>query len=476
MCNIMLVGLGPHSKRIYINYFKKHNVSLKVVVDLKSNYDIILDYLKTSGFSDTLVWCLPDRYRDNELLPDKYAKELKKICDQNNITHIVSSTEAKAHNMYLNFALDNNINILSDKPITVVRGMNELANIKKVRDQYYKLVKKYDKSKCSCKIMCQRQYHRGYIYIKNLLRDIITKYNIPITYIDIYHCDGNWEMPHDLDKENHPYKYGYGKLFHSGYHFIDLLAELIKLNELTTDDKRIKKGLIYGNSFNPNDEIVVFNTNDYEKIFSSDDVSSLYNKLSFKYDNYGEKNFYSQLNFMDDNNNLITTANLNLLHYGFSRRGWFKSRDYYKKNGRVRHERVNIQVGPLLNIQVHSYQAKEIKDRTDSYIEVETGGLEHYDIDIFRNVDIIGGKPFERIRLVDLYGDQELNGKFIGYNEYSREEFLTSFLNGSNDMGDLLNQELGIEILYSASKTLYDKIKNRRQIEVIKIPNKKGSD
>ena len=51
--------------------------------------------------------------------------------------------------------------------------------------------------------MCQRQYHRGYEYVKDLLNKTVKKYKIPITYIDITHCDGNWEMPHDLLKENH---------------------------------------------------------------------------------------------------------------------------------------------------------------------------------------------------------------------------------------------------------------------------------
>jgi len=33
---IALIGLGPHAKRIYLNYFKKHNVELSLVVDLES--------------------------------------------------------------------------------------------------------------------------------------------------------------------------------------------------------------------------------------------------------------------------------------------------------------------------------------------------------------------------------------------------------------------------------------------------------
>ena len=68
-------------------------------------------------------------------------------------------------------------------------------------------------------------------YIKQLIEETIRQYNIPITYIDIYHNDGMWNMPSEfLYRENHPYKYGYGKLFHSGYHFIDLLAWLLEAN------------------------------------------------------------------------------------------------------------------------------------------------------------------------------------------------------------------------------------------------------
>ena len=66
-------------------------------------------------------------------------------------------------------------------------------------------------------------------------------------------------MPHDLLKENHPYKYGYGKLFHSGYHFIDLLSDLIKINNNLCKTKAITNFNLYSNSFTPKDELGVFN-------------------------------------------------------------------------------------------------------------------------------------------------------------------------------------------------------------------------
>ena len=82
-------------------------------------------------------------------------------------------------------------------------------------------------------VQCQRRYHDGYLFIVDYLRKFIKDFGIPLTYIDILHGDGCWVLPNEFfERENHPYKYGYGKLMHSGYHFVDLLAWLLKLNRV----------------------------------------------------------------------------------------------------------------------------------------------------------------------------------------------------------------------------------------------------
>ncbi|MDO5556461.1 MAG: Gfo/Idh/MocA family oxidoreductase, partial [Clostridia bacterium] len=462
---VALIGLGPHAKRIYLNYLKKHNTTLSLVVDLKSQKETVKKYLVNNGFKNTCFFEIDDKYKDYEHLPEDISEQLLVVCKTMEITHIVISTEPKAHNMYIEFALKNNIHVLTDKPITVGKNMTSIKSIKKVRKQYYDILNLATNSKAMCKVMCQRQYHKGYEYIKKLLDDIVSKYKIPITYIDIYHCDGNWEMPHDLLKENHPYKYGYGKLFHSGYHFIDLLSDFIKINNQLSDVKKITNGEIYSSCFTPNDELGVCTIEDYKRLFKNQNIPDYYNENdnpNFK--KFGEKNFYGQMKFTNYNHQTITTANLNLLHYGFSRRGWIESKDYYKKNGRIRHERINIQVGTLLNIQIHSYQSKEIKDRTDNLSEEYIGGLEHFDIDIYRNTDIIGGKPFERIKLGDLYTDKEKED-ILGYNELSREQYLSNFFKGKCDKGDIRDQALAIEIMYSCALGIHNHYVNKKNVE-----------
>lgn len=469
MKNVCLVGMGPHAKRIHLNYFKKKKINLALLVELESNKKASRNYLDKNGFKDTKIFAVPDIYKDNEHLPNDLANNLIAICNLFEITHMIISTEPKAHYMYLEFALKNNINVLTDKPITVNKNMTSMKSINKVRKQYYDILKMASESTAVCKVMCQRQYHRGYELIKKILEDTVYKYQIPITNIEIFHSDGNWEMPHDILKENHPYKYGYGKLFHSGYHFIDLLSDFIKINDVLTENKKIVSADVYSKVYTPNDEINSITIDDYKNIFKKQTIPDYYyNNEHPKFDKFGEKDYHGLLTFYNNSGFTITTASLNLLHNGVSRRAWIETRDFYKQNGRIRHERVNIEIGHLMNIQVHSYQSKEISERTSN--EENVGGLEHFDIYIFRN-PIIGGLPFEEIHLGDLYTEKEKK-EFLGYNELSRELFLDNFFKGNTCKGDIKDQALAIEILYACAKGIHDQYYHENPIEKINVRNK----
>ena len=468
MKNVALVGIGPHAKRIYLNYFKKHRANLTLVVELNSQKEIIRKYLDENDFKNTKIFTIDDSLKDDDHLPQEISSNLLAVCTTLDITHIIISTEPKAHFMYLEFALKNDINVLTDKPITVTKNMTSLNSIKKVRKQYYEILELAKHSKGSCKVMCQRQYHRGYEKIKEILEKVVDEYKVPITNIEIFHSDGAWEMPHDLEKENHPYKYGYGKLFHSGYHFIDLLSDFIKINDSLSGNKSIVRGDVYSTVITPNDEMNFINIEDYKRLFKEQNIPSYYNENSKpKFDKFGEKDYHGLLTFYNNDGLPITTASLNLLHNGVSRRSWVETKDFYKNNGRIRHERINIEIGHLLNIQVHSYQSKEICDRTSN--EEEVGGLEHFDIYFFNN-PLIDTKPFKEIHLGDLYTEKEKE-KFLGYNELSREIFINNFLNDKNCKGDIRDQALAIEILYACSKGIHNHYNNIKKVENIEVRN-----
>lgn len=454
--NIMLIGLGPHAKRIYINLFKKYKITPKVIVDLKSKKKEILDYLEEHEFRNIEFLFIDDMNKDNLELPSKLKEDLKKLLNTKDIKYAIISTEPKAHFAYAKFLLENNVNILMDKPITAPTEV--CSNVKKamnIKNEYEILCKMYKpkKDKISFKIQCQRRFHEGYIYVKRLLEETIRQYNIPITYIDIYHNDGMWNMPNEfLERENHPYKYGYGKLFHSGYHFIDLLSWLLEANK-ELKGKTIDNAQMFVSTNNPVDFFTVFNNYDYKRILKTNRFEKvLENQDKFK--NFGEIDFHSIINFKHKDN-LITNCSLNLMQSGFSKRAWcMLPKDTYKSNGRVRHERVNIQVGPLMNIQVHSYQAYEVKDR-EKMCNNHVGSVEHFDIYVFRNNELIGGKSFEMLDIATL-SDKDKK-YFIGYNEKARENCFINFLLNIDDSSDLLEHRTSIEITEKAYEIMSEK-------------------
>ena len=105
MKNVCLVGMGPHAKRIHLNYFKKKKINLALLVELESNKKASRNYLDKNGFKDTKIFAVPDIYKDNEHLPNDLANNLIAICNLFEITHMIISTEPKAHYMYLEFFL-----------------------------------------------------------------------------------------------------------------------------------------------------------------------------------------------------------------------------------------------------------------------------------------------------------------------------------------------------------------------------------
>ena len=454
--NIMLIGLGPHAKRIYMNLFKKYEITPKIIVDLKSKRQEIESYLEKNDFRNVDMYLINDNLRDAKELSKEIKNELKEQIKQKNIKYAIISTEPKAHFAYAKFLLENDINILMDKPITAPINVNNDVNQSiKIKKEYEELcdIYKKKKDKISFKIQCQRRFHDGYIYVKKTLEEIVREYNIPITYIDIYHCDGMWNMPSEfIDRENHPYKYGYGKLFHSGYHFIDLLAWLLEVNR-HTKGKQINNAEMFATTYNPIDFFNVFNNYDYKKLLRTNRFANILSEKE-KFENFGEIDFHSIINFKQDNN-IITNCSINLMQSGFSRRAWSElPQDSYKANGRVRHERLNVQVGPLMNIQIHSYQAYEIADR-EKMCNNNVGSVEHFDIYVFRNSQLIGGKTLDILDIATLSEkDKEF---FSGYNEKARENCFINFLLNIDDSSDLLEHRVSIELTEKAYEIMSTK-------------------
>ncbi len=419
--NTILFGLGPHAKRIYFNLLKENNILLHILVDLKSKKEELSDISELRNID---IFLVDDSERDNRELSFSTYKKLQEKCIKYNIKYAIISTEPKSHFAYIKFCLENNINILIDKPLTVPTNFNDLDWYKELYKDYTYIESLYKSKNLKFYIMCQRRAHNGFLLAFDILKEAIKKYNIPITYLDIYHSDGVLNMPVDfINRENHPYKYGYGKLFHSGFHFIDILSEFLSLNNST--DRIINNADISTSILRPNDFFYQINNDNFINLFNVDYSDVLKNDFS----KYGELDIYSNID-LKYNDKIVTHINLDLLQSGFSKKSSsILPFDTYKSNGRVRHERYNIHLGAFLNLQIHSYQSYEIND-TSILPKEEVGGIEHFDIYVFRN-KLLGEQEFKKYTVKDIYKDNSVN--FLGHNEEARANIFKNFYGLNNN-------------------------------------------
>lgn len=445
-----LIGFGPHCLRTHISFFKKYGMQPAVIVELESAREAALNLIREMNWATRLL-TMSDQYKNDHRLPAPTAGRLDDLSRQLSLTHAVIASEPKGHLMYLRYFLERGLDILTDKPIMAFSGMNDPGRVRLLKDAFRELVQNWLKKDSQLKLFCQRSEHPGYREVFSLAGEVIGKYDIPLTHLTVNTCDGNWVMPHDFNYENHPYHYGYGKLFHSGYHYVALLSHFIELNGKLSPAKRIKEVEMSGHFVRPDDLMTVITPDNLAAIFNDYDPQSSASEAA-DMSHYGDCDLSANLRFMNSAGRTISTAGLNVLQSGFSRRAWYRTKpDRYKGNGRVRHEHVNIHVGPLLNVQVHSYQAKECRERGPE--EWAAGGLDHFDIDIYRNVDILGGSGHERLTVRDLH-DFSGEEHFIGLNELAREHVLLDFFL-RRDNGTDLNRHLSAMEIFCQLCGLY---------------------
>lgn len=465
----MIAGLGPHCRRIHYPLLGKCRIPL--AIDVYTEEKTIHEYCnKTSNKPEEFI------FLSNPNDPAKALARLQELHSLGQIDGIVISTEPSSRLPYLNWALDNNIPSFIDKPPFLPKPF--VPN--QIEPQFNALLERASKSKANCIVNVQRRYHPGYSFIWNYVAEFVGDFGVPITHFDIYHSDGVWPMAEEMNSKNtHPYKFGYGKLAHSGYHFLDLLAWFRQINALKVPNKHGKHlSHISACQFSGSDCAHIFSPSDLKRLLLDSPT-----KIKSPENDLGELNVHCLLQFAHENGSTVDTASLNLMQNSISRRAWFHPKvDQYKGNGRIRHERFSLSVGSLLNVQVHSYQSAEAGKRDfdecaisetskrlleAENIKVDTGKLykrnqEHmFDVTIYRNTGVVGGLAFERFEIGDLLQKEHENVCYLGHNELGRFRILEKWLRQEeNDINLLQSQR---ESMYLMSRLYLELQKSHEQ-------------
>lgn len=434
--NLVLVGAGPHAKKRYLplieRYRHEYEISIPLVVDFTDREESVLSDVMIGN--SKFLFLDPKTNRTSEKLNPLVRKELDTLWQAGRIDGMIISTEPKGHKMYAEWALHHDVDILMDKPVTSpINCGNDERQAKKIYQDYLDLKKEYFKSKSNFIIPCLRRYSNTYRFIHSYLTDLVKKYQIPISFMDIYHADGTWCMPGEFySKENHPYKYGYGMLMHTGYHLVDLLAWFSQIND-EIEGKKPDKVRLYVSSVSPYDFLGMIDTKGYEKIFGVDRYNDLMMKNNFELKKFGELDVCVNFQFLRKDK-VITTAIMNLLQNSYSQRSQADLQpDIYINRGRVKHERFNIQVSHLLNLQAYSYQPE---------IKKKLGKKSSYSIDIYSNPHLASEKEVVRIDSEKLLAKKMKDGGY-DYFDYEKtlDESFVDFLEKRKSKSDLLFHE-----------------------------------
>jgi hypothetical protein len=446
--NLLIIGIGPHSRRIYLPIIRKlekdYGVYIKLGIDLVSQKDSTNEFLMNKGYSFEMLYV--DWFNPKNGLPMRLENHLNQFVSENNIHGVIIATEPLAHKVYAMWALKRGLHILMDKPITtrknVVRDISEARGIYK---DYLELLVEYlklqRKKKTIFSINVQRRFEAGHQKVFDLIGEVRDRFDAPVTSIQSSHADGVWILPEEIETQiYHPYNVGYGKCSHSGYHIFDIVYDYYRSGLI--ESKKPDSFELYSSFVQPSGLLTQFSEKDFEKYFGPEYKKlekNSHKDLIKKYKNYGELDAFSVLRLLKNNIN-ICNISINLLHNSFSRRTWMiPSEDLYKGNGRVKSQSHFIQQGPFQSIQVHNYQSESEQGKS-SKKDYNLGGNNHFDIHVFRNSKMFGGKenPLTVYKIRDL-NKNSMDDKRL-YHESVKslvvEEFL-KFISGEIDRKDL---------------------------------------
>lgn len=430
----MIIGVGPHTRRIYVPSVKalqqKYPVQIKLAIDLKKEASTVRDYFTQNMPETELLFVDPFK----EQLPPALATQLYQYVVNNKINGVIIATEPTVHKPYASWALQAGLHILMDKPVTARdHVVTDPIAADGILDDYLQLMQEYQslqrQKNTAFIVNVQRRYHPGFQQVRSLLEEITTQTNCPVTSIQSYHCDGQWRLPSEIVTQHyHPYNSGYGKVSHSGYHIFDIVHQFYATSEQTgkfADEMQVMSSFVQPNGF-----LAQLEESDYLRYFGDDyDKVKLFSdeQLQPIFQNFGEMDAAVIIRMLKAKEN-IANITINLQHNGFARRNWIlPGKDLYKGNGRVKHEYHNIQQGPFQNIQIHSYQAKD-KHEKSTEEDYMIGGNNHFDIHVFRNIGITGGKQaLEVITMQDIAERNQLQQAALVVEQAKKtvtEEFL----------------------------------------------------
>jgi len=403
---ILIIGVGPHARTFYAPALREMEdagrLSVVGLVDLAPQRDVIENWSIGQRIRWPRFYIPPFRCT----MPDECEALLGAILCKTQADGLIISTDPLSHKLYALWGMREGLHLLLDKPVTTaVDAVNDILAARSLESDYEELAATRaalhgDRAFILC---AHRRYHPGFDLAITLIQETVKQTGCPVTNVHGYHSDGQWRLPEEiLKQDHHSYHDGHGKVSHSGFHFLDALYRFRKAGRVAGKEPDCVE--ITSAFLQPNGFLTQITREDYRRHFGPnyDDAYHANDEdLVGQFERFGEMDAEASFTFTRASVP-VALASASLLHGGFSRRTWLLPEpDLYKGNGRVKHEQHRVHVGPFLSLQIHSCQAKDNHEKSGPDDEL-VGGNNHFEVWIFRNTGIIGGKSFERLTFNDL--------------------------------------------------------------------------
>ena len=399
MKRIALVGVGWHARRIYVPWLRSTAAHRWVAaVDLVSAEGAIRGQLDRDDVALVFSPTSPEQPPAPSVL-----RQLERMQDAGDLDTIILASDPIGRRPWIDWALDRGLDLLVDKPMTAPLVSSRSAIGEALRGDHLEVREALEATGSRLWLQAQRRYHAGYRLVARLVAEASRESCMPITHLDIAHADGMWVMPNEWDRTHHPYRHGWGKLLHSGYHLVDLAAWLLAA------DRAPVRGA---------------QTLDLRalEVSAADHAQRLAEQRALPTSSgsragphHGEVDVFA-VGSVRERGRVRTSLSLQLMQSSLSHRvDPGPPVDPYKGVGRVRHERLTIHLGPLMTVHVHSYQGM-----TEG--EYGVGHRDHFDVEVFRS-PLLSGPAHEHIPV-----GRDNSTPALGHNERARLALLEAFL------------------------------------------------
>ncbi|MCA9329385.1 Gfo/Idh/MocA family oxidoreductase [Candidatus Saccharibacteria bacterium] len=190
------------------------------------HYKVGRKNLNTVLSSDNPIWINPEKYE-----PTQLKHYLSQIAQKEDVDIVIIASNPSSHYFYSDWAVDEGINVLCDKPLVVVPDSSwkpEKAQLIEKRFRaLYKKVEKAQKINPNYRF-CTPLRRRALTPFMSVAKELTSAYEQTkegITYINAVVNGGVHRYPAEFLKGGaHGFLDGIGSLSHSSYHYLDILA------------------------------------------------------------------------------------------------------------------------------------------------------------------------------------------------------------------------------------------------------------